>query len=520
MIKDDRNRYHPMAMLHDYIHLIKKTVPLFFLAFVLKADSSAWLFTYGRYILPAAVICSALYIPVKWYTKTYEILPSAIVVTSKLFTTSTKTIPYSKIQQVKRKTTWVHRLLGMTSLTLETSAEGRDGTVRFDVLRPSEASSMEQRVQQEKPDVERETFLEKQDQENAQEDNHEQEEVEQAAAATPVDQKEPRVIGDEKTIHFKPTKKDLIKASLASLSFLAVIPLAGSRLSDAEDLHFEKQVDGLFESLLSSIGMIVGALAVLTVIGVGLGFVRTYKKYGKYELASTSERIFITKGAWEQDYLSVRKDHVQAVLIEQSLMKRLLGFASLKLVIAGENEGEEEVTSVYPFLPVKRAYSLVHEVLPDYRVLGNMDRLPRRAFYLRLLRPSWIWVAVTGGLYFFKPGSFFIDLPWWAFSSALFVIIVLSRIQGCVHSRFQMDDTFIQFQAGGFTKTLYLSKRSKVIELEVSRNYVQQKSGLASVKLINRANPVRETIMNDVPDEFAERLKVWYTHQTLKRKAS
>lgn len=516
MIGKGRSRYHPKAMLHDYIHLIKTSVPLFFLFFVLKVDSSAWLFTYGRYVLPAAVTFSALYIPVKWYAKTYEILPSAIVVSSKLLTTSTSTIPYSKIQQVKRKTTWVHRLTGMASLTLETSSEGRDGTIRFDVLKPSEALSIEQHVQQEQTAVEFETS---QGEGVFSEDLSHQEEIERVESEEPAGQPVPRGSTGEKTIHYTPTKKDIMKASLVSLSFLTVVPFAGSWLSNAEDLHFENQVNGLFESILSSIWMITGALAFLAAAGFVIGIVRTYKKYGKFELASTSERILITKGAWEQDYLSVEKENVQAVFIEQSLMKRLLGFASLKLVIAGEKEGEE-VTSLYPFLPLKRAYSLVHEMLPKYRVLKNMEKLPRQALYIRLLRPSWLWIAATAGLYIFKPAPFHIDLPWWAFSTGLFIVIILSRIQGYLHTRFQMDDTFIQTQAGGFTKTLYLSKRSKVIEVEVSRDYFQQKSGLATLTLINRAAPVRETVVQDVPEAFAERLKVWYTHRDHKRRAS
>lgn len=519
MIKNETNRYHPMAMLHDYIHLLKTSVPLFFLFFVLKADSSTWLFTYGRYVLPAGVIFSALYIPLKWYSHTYEILPSSINVSSRLFTTSTRTIPYSKIQQVKRKTTWVHRLIGMTSLTLETSAEGREGSVTFDVLRPSEALLIEQRVQKEKPDPEFETFKEEAVEETSPGDTSPQEEIDWMEPEEPASPLESRNTGEE-TIHFKPTKVDILKASLVSLSFLAVVPLAGSWLSKAEDLHFENQVNGLFEHILSSVWTITGTLTFLVAAGVVVGIVRTYKKYGRFELASTAERILLTKGAWEQDYLSVEKENVQAVLIEQSLMKRLLGLASLKLVISGENEGEEEVTSLYPFLPVKRAYSLVRDMLPEYRVLKNMDKLPRQALYFRLFRPSWLWIVVTIGLYIFKPAPFHIDLPWWVFSSVLLVVIILSRIQGYLHTRFQMDDTFIQTQTGGFTKTLYLSKRSKVIEVEVSRDYFQQKSGLASLTLINRASPVRETTVEDVPAAFAERLKVWYTCRGHKERAS
>src|SRR5690606_41434165 len=50
------------------------------------------------------------------------------------------------------------------------------------------------------------------------------------------------------------------------------------------------------------------------------------------------------------------------------------------------------VNSLYPFLPVEKAYQLIEELLPIYQINSRLERLPRIALWLRLLRPSWFFV--------------------------------------------------------------------------------------------------------------------------------
>ncbi|MEM1506552.1 PH domain-containing protein, partial [Domibacillus sp. 8LH] len=71
-------------------------------------------------------------------------------------------------------------------------------------------------------------------------------------------------------------------------------------------------------------------------------------------------------------------------------------------------------------------------------------------------------------------------------------------------------DTFIQLKTGGFGTNLFLSKRSSVIEVGVSRNIIQKKLGLASLATVNRAKPVLHTTMDDVPEEWADEFLAWY----------
>lgn len=114
----------------------------------------------------------------------------------------------------------------------------------------------------------------------------------------------------------------------------------------------------------------------------------TFLKYGKYEISSDDERIYITKGVIEETSFFIEKHKVQAVEVEQSLLKRLLGLAEVKLTSAGrlDFEGEKlELNSLYPFLPVKRAYEIINEILPDYEVAQEMRQLPKKSLWVGCL---------------------------------------------------------------------------------------------------------------------------------------
>jgi len=254
-------------------------------------------------------------------------------------------------------------------------------------------------------------------------------------------------------------------------------------------------------------------IIVLVIISATFGIVRTFLKYGKYQISSDHDRIYITKGVIEETTFSISKEKVQAIEIKQSLMKRLLGLAEVKLTSAGSlSSGEDtlEINSLYPFLPVKRAYKMVSEILPSYEVTTKMTRLPRKSLWVRLFKPSWIWIIATAVLFYFKPSILKVEQAWWILSAVLFILIAVSRLLDFCNTRYILNDQFIQFKTGSLTTSLFVTKRDKIIEVKVTRNIVQQMVGLASIGTINRAKPVHHAGVDDVPLELAASLYQWY----------
>lgn len=512
-------RNHPLMMVNELGKLMKNSLFFFILFFIIQAGSESWYFVYGRYAVVLFFIVTLVSIPVKWWARTYKLNEFSVQVTRSFITTTKQTVPYSKIQQVRRKTQWYHRFFNVTSVTLETSLTGEESAILFPVLRIEEAKTIEDKIQIKKSEDEGSCVTPaseiQQECSEVVEVNKEEEIsltdgttdlVEEQSSAEAVHNGE----DTSKKIHFTPNKKDLLKASVASLSFFAILPIGASILSKADDFHFEEKVDGFASYILGSTWVMTLSLILFVFISGFFGIVRTFVKYGKYEIASTDEKVMITKGLLEEDYFSIEKEKVQAVLIEQSLVKRLMGLASLKFVCAGGDEADSDVSSVYPFVPVKRSFSLVQELLPDYRFSEQMERLPMKALFLRLLTPSWLWMIATAILFWVKPEPFTYTPAWWVISLLLLCTILISRVLNFFQSRYVMNSVYIQTQSGGFTKSLFLSKRDKIIQMEASRTIFQKAFGLASLNTVNRANPIRHTSIEDVPELWVSHAYKWY----------
>ena len=78
------------------------------------------------------------------------------------------------------------------------------------------------------------------------------------------------------------------------------------------------------------------------------------------------------------------------------------------------------------------------------------------------------------------------------------------------HTRYAINEEFIQFKTGALTTSLFISKREKVIEVGISRNIIQKMLGLASIETVNRARPIHHTYINDIPVETAHDFFHWY----------
>ncbi|MBK3494661.1 PH domain-containing protein [Viridibacillus sp. YIM B01967] len=473
-------RLHPFILAFDLYKLIKGNIIFFVFIFLLNMGSDKWWIQTAKWLFLAYVVIMLFVNIGKWLTYRYEIKDNAIYIKSGIFLKSEQTVPFLKVQNVQRQTTVFHKIFKVTSLTLETAAVGEESSITFDVISRAEAESLERVVTV--------TYEQQVINELTEAELFEEQLVEQ----------EPK---SEKTTHFTPTKRDLVKASFTSLSFLILIPII-FKLDDI--VKFDTFADEVTDALKWGWAILAIVIIGVLLISIAIGMIHTFIKYGKYEISSDTQKVYIKKGVLDESIFSIRKEKVQAVEISQSLMKRLLGLAEVKLISAGNTTiGEVETNTLYPFLPVHRAYELISELLPDYQVEESMHKLPGNAFWIRMIRPSYIWLIATAAIWYFKPSL------WWI-SLALLLVIYVSRILDFKNSRYLLNESFIQMKEGGFSTTLFITKRSQVIEVKAERSKLQRYFNVASIETVNRAKPVHHNKLIDVPHEVANEFYRWY----------
>ncbi|WP_057913994.1 PH domain-containing protein [Peribacillus muralis] len=482
-MEEKAKRLHFIKIPFELGKLLKGNIFFIIMLYILNFGSEK---TYMKLLQVSFLIYltwRVLSIILKWYTYNYHIKEGTIHITSGLISKSYRSIPLHKVQNVQRRTTVFHRIFSLTSLTFETGTSGDEGSVAFEVISQKEAERLER----------------------AHSSNHN--------SIIDAEVPEERIAEDlepvtKKTIHFTPTKRDVLKASFTSLSFLALIPIVATIYSTLDDFFDLENAGGYVTKVLDTWWIVTIAITALVCVAVTFGIVSTFVKYGKYEISSDQERIHIKKGVLDESAFSIQKEKVQAVVITQSIMKRMLGLAEVKLISAGSTGDEELDTNVlYPFLSVNRAYGMVEEILPAYKVERVMKPLTKQAFKIRMLRPSFLWLIATVAIYLFKPALWYISL-------ILLVAIYTLRILNYKSSRYLLNGEFVQFKSGSLGTSFFITKRSKVIQIEVKRSKLQKVFGLATIETINRSKPVHHTKIQDVPVEYADVFYTWYIGRT------
>ncbi|WP_217586165.1 PH domain-containing protein [Lentibacillus saliphilus] len=498
-------RMHPMKMIDALIKLVKDSIFIIILLFILNIGSDvSTLIKIFRVVFFIYITIKLCMIVIEWQRTTYEIKDETIHIRGGLFQRTHKTIPLYEIQNITWDTPLYYRMFQLTSLKLETSAASDSATVKLEAIKTDRAQQIEELA----------THFKAQD---ISTDTDMHEEVTEAPSQTvnsnpdayaQLEGTAPILSEKQRTIHFTPTKKDLIKASFLSFSFLALIPLLAVGYQNLEQfIDVDKQAEGVLAFLTQSWIITTIAIILLIVIALVFGIVHTFLKYGKYEIASDEARIFIHRGVLSEKAFSIRKANVQAIQITQNPLKKLLGLAEIKLISAGSMDDEsDDVRTLYPFLPIKHANNLMSALLPHLPMKEATEKLPKNAFYLRMIRVPWLLIIAAALIIWFKSN-------WWPAIIALFIVTYASRLFAYRNTCYIWDETGIHFKMGGLWTQHFITNRKKIIEIEIEQSWFQKKLGLANITTVNRVKPAHQESLEDIPIEAAHHFKQWYVQR-------
>src|SRR5699024_6803220 len=173
-------------------------------------------------------------------------------------------------------------------------------------------------------------------------------------------------------------------------------------------------------------------------------------KYGKYEISSDNNRIYINRGVLNETFFSMVKQNVHAIKIEQSLITRILGIVEIKLVSVGDlsaDNTELEISSLYPFLNKAHAYGVLQDILPDDQITEKLRQLHRKALCINLFKVSFFYLIPAAIVLYFKPTFWGMTQTWWIIVLLfLFIVINTGILLSYQQSGYVMNDAFIQMK--------------------------------------------------------------------------
>lgn len=455
-------KYPKIKIIYDLLELLASNFIFFIIIFIVNAASDSGFISLLRYAFFLFVGFSFLSRLATIFFTRVEFGNDGIRVYTGIFSKSERFIPKDKLENIQTSNNVFQRLFRVSTIVIETGDSS--GEVMLDFVN----KTMLEKIQHYTLSSENPDFIEKSLTDSA--------------------------------ILFTPTIKDLLKASLTSFSFLAIVPIAFNLFSDFFS-EFFNDFD-LFKLPIS-------ILILLTILGIifafGIGIVKTFNKYYRYQISMDDERIYVKKGWLSKQSFSIRKEKVQAVIYKQSGYQRLLRVTTVRLISTGEvmaSEDNDEINEFFPYLPTAKANALVAAILPEFSRQPLEVRSTKKAKKLIWLKPPIFTfiVALLG----------FIDPILLSLAAVVLILTLINRILTYRNFGFTLKDQHVQVQSGIYTLETVVTKRPKLIEASFDQGPIQRYAGVMDLELTNRAHPVHTFYLMNIDAELRNELQFWF----------
>ena len=388
------------------------------LALLIAARRQWWLLALGALVLLA-------WTTLEWLRRTYALEGGALRLEEGVLSRKLRAVPFDRIQQVDLVRKPLHRLLGVATLRVETAGGGSAAEVDLDVVTLPEARALRAILLRAKAGATGTT-------------------AGRAAAAglaggaagagvAEVDSATAAEVAEA------PAERVLLRLRLAEVMLAGI---TGSRaaaalvvlgpLSQATD-WFPGLSDWLFrrfnpEAVAPTTPPAFLAVAVLAlVVWLGLAAASSIVTDYGFTLARVGDDLVVRRGLLERREAVLPLARLQVVRIEESLLRRLLRLASIRIQSAGRTGGSDQTASrlAIPVLQRTEVNRLLGELLPGaapvLRLLAPPPAARRRAVTRSVLRTAVLVAAVALALWrLTSPGA--VGLA----SAAVLVVAVLA----------------------------------------------------------------------------------------------
>jgi putative membrane protein len=384
----------------------------------------------------------------------YRIQEGELVTQSGILHRQERHIALSRIQDVRVEQGPLHRLLKVAVVHVET-AGGKGTEASFNVVSLNEAEHLRAALGRLAHPVV----------------------SEQRADGTPVS---PVVEEVPEVVLREVSTRELILAGLTTNYLARVIPFVLAAFSQLDDLidkgvlaRFLRRTFRLLYHWWEAGG--TGAVAAAIVAGIGLvllalvaSAVGSILLYAGFRLTLRGEDVHRSYGLLTRRAGSLARRRIQVVQIEESLLRRLLGLATLRAdtagsVARGENGAGRDV--LLPIIPRADLDPLLPKLLPD---LDGMDRTYQHVAKVAIRRNAlpgiYLLIVLTGILYWFRRDA------WVLIPLLLAPIVVAVSVIAYRHLGYRRGERYL------WTRQGWLDRSTNIVPLRNAQSIVLRQS--------------------------------------------
>ncbi|MFX3622968.1 MAG: PH domain-containing protein [Ectobacillus sp.] len=464
-------RLHPAAILLTIGKYSWNLFPLY--TIVLFKYSGSLPFT--TIINTALLLCLFLAVisagaVVHWRRFIYSIYEEQLIIEYGLFTCKKRYIPKERVQALHESEDIIHRLFGLVKLQIDT-AGGSGPEVVLRAVTKEEAVQIMKLLSHYK-------------------------ETGQAAGET--------VPFSDYTFQLSKRRLFLYAATSGSIG-IVFSALAGLYFEIDDFFHLTFQINDLFGKTAS---FYAAGLLILALIVWIAGILIVYQKYYGFKVVRQQEDLIITKGLFEKQKLTIPLGRIQAIKIEENIIRQWLNVASVRLVSAGGKEDESAELSLicFPLVRKTELSFIFKHFLPGFSIGSSLCSLPRRACK-RYIVCVFLPISIVSLL----------ALSYIPFATYFVPFMVLASIwlgyRQYKDAGWEINGQQLTVAFRRLGRITVLIKRSRIQSLSVSKTVLQESASLCTVKVYAKSGFSHTAFpLRDADEGAGVLLRQWYSY--------
>jgi putative membrane protein len=473
-------RLHPIVIVLTIGKRVKDFIFSFIaLFFIWKNGGKLLLFGAIGIAMVAIVLTSIL----SWLRYTYRLEQNELRIEYGVFVRKKRYIPLERIQSLDISEGILQRLCGMVKVKVETA--GGSGT--------DEAEAVLAAISKE-------------------EARYIQEYV--AAAKTKVVQEVESVPVISSHTVYRMAPAQLILLSLTSGGVGVVISAVLAFFSQLDDfIPFERVFRGVEQWAVSNLIIIVLFVFGGFVVAWVIALIGTMLKYANFSVTKTEHDLVISQGLLEKRQITIPLTRIQAIRINENIVRQWLGYASVIVESAGGSASNQEGSKVLllPLVKIDAIEDILGPHLTDYQLSSNFHPVPKRAM-LRYIFRSWIIIVpiAAAAIFFLKAWGLLslIVLAWFTFWG-----ILKYKDAG-----WKLENQQLNLRYRKMVRSTVFIKKNKIQSLEMKESYFQKRKDLGTLEAFVKVGfgGGGSTVM-DMDQNDLKKVYTWFSREAKKR---
>ncbi|RKQ30942.1 PH domain-containing protein [Oceanobacillus halophilus] len=468
-------RLHPAAIVFNFVQGLKGWIFYIIISFVALRDSSILYFILGLLALLLIIFTFSF---LSWYRFTYRIVADELRMEYGILIRKKRYISKNRIQSIDLTQGVIHRIFNLTKVQIETASSGTDAEASLKAVKLAEGERI------------RDQF--------------------KGHVIDPEQEDQPEVDSDPV---FSISSRRLWLAGATSGSAGIILAFVGVGFSEIEQFIPEHFYDSMTAWIigLSLIFIITLGIFLLFFIWI-LGILGTMIKYWKFTITKKDDELFITRGLLEKKQITIPIKRIQAVGINESVIRQPFGFVTLFAEVAGSSldKGEDFSTVLFPILRKTEVKQFLDAILPGYDVEMDQSKsilVPKRGLKYYLIRASLIFVLLGIGTIFLLPKIIWFLIP------VLLVFLGLGYLR-FKNAAYQIDENRLIIQYRNLSKTTVMVYHKRIQAFEEKQHKLHQKENLATIKVsvLGKMGAGKVYKVKELDKENADKLADWYSY--------